>query len=109
MAAAMNGSPALSIRRVLCPKGLRTRNFTSQINHKLQANALLKFVQLDYTAAMTKFVPGNPVREFKTKSGQRAVIRYPNWTDLEQYLDYLNQLSTEDTFVPLAGEKVSRE
>jgi RimJ/RimL family protein N-acetyltransferase len=58
---------------------------------------------------MSKFTPGRIVKTFSTKKGDKAVIRYPFWEDLDQILAYINKLSKEDTFITLSGEKLTRK
>jgi ribosomal protein S18 acetylase RimI-like enzyme len=58
---------------------------------------------------MTNFVPGKIVAKITLKDGSSAVIRYPKWEDLDSLVTYVNQLSSEDTFVGLSGEKFSKE
>ncbi len=58
---------------------------------------------------MKTFTPGIIVYEFITKNGQQAVIRYPQFSDVEAITEYANILSTEDTYVTLSGEQLSLE
>jgi ribosomal protein S18 acetylase RimI-like enzyme len=58
---------------------------------------------------MTNFHPGRIVKKQITKTGAQAVIRYPQWQDLDQIIDYTNRLSQEDTYVTLSGEELTRE
>ncbi len=58
---------------------------------------------------MTNFIPGKIVKEFKTKKGKKAVIRYPKWTDLDALLKYINKLSKEDTYITFSGEEISKD
>jgi len=58
---------------------------------------------------MTQFIPGKKLKSFTTKSGTSATLRYTQWSDLRDLLDYINQLSTEDTFVRFSGEQQSLE
>lgn len=58
---------------------------------------------------MTNFIPGREVSQFTTKKGRTAIIRYPQWQDLDLLTDYINKLSAEDTYINLSGEKISRE
>ncbi|MEP7166882.1 MAG: GNAT family N-acetyltransferase [Candidatus Woesebacteria bacterium] len=56
---------------------------------------------------MSHFIPGKIVKEFTTKSGKQAIIRYPKWEDIEAMTAYMNTLSTENTFVSFSGEELS--
>ncbi len=58
---------------------------------------------------MKTSTPGIIVHEFITKNGQQAVIRYPQFSDVEAITEYANILSTEDTYVTLSGEQLSLE
>lgn len=53
--------------------------------------------------------PGTIVYKGKIKNGQNIIIRYIKPSDLKQALDYINQLSTEKTFIIYQGEKISLE
>jgi len=55
------------------------------------------------------FIPGKIVKKFKTKKGKEVVIRYPKWEDLEPLMEFINNLSQEDTFVLYSGEIVNKE
>ncbi len=48
--------------------------------------------------------PGRIVKEFTTKSGKRAVIRYPTMADAEDLWRHINAVSAEDTFITFSGE-----
>ena len=52
---------------------------------------------------------GRIVRSFTTKKGRRAIIRYPTWEDLDDFVVFANDLSKEDTFVMLSGEHITRD
>lgn len=56
---------------------------------------------------MTTFIPGAVVKEFTTKKGKNAVIRYPKWEDLEAMTDFINTLSKEDTYIGFSGEQMT--
>jgi len=58
---------------------------------------------------MTSFKPGKLVKTFKTKNNQKAIIRYPKWEDLDLLLEYINNLSQENTFINYSGEKISKK
>lgn len=58
---------------------------------------------------MTMFEPGKIVREFETKSGKKAVIRYPTWEDATELLAFANEIVAEDTFVNMSGVEYSLE
>ena len=55
------------------------------------------------------FKPGKIVKTFETKKGNEVIIRYPKWEDLEGLLEFVNNLSAEDTFVLYGGETVTKE
>lgn len=52
---------------------------------------------------------GKIVRLFTTKKGKHGVIRYPTWEDLDELIEFANNLSREDTFVMLSGEHITRD
>lgn len=58
---------------------------------------------------MTHFIPGSPVVQFETKDSQEVVVRYPKWEDLPQLRDFINTLSSENTYIAFAGEQLSLE
>jgi RimJ/RimL family protein N-acetyltransferase len=58
---------------------------------------------------MTTFIPGKPVVSFETKKGDTALIRYPQWEDLPQLTEFINELSAEDTYILFSGEAISEE
>lgn len=45
----------------------------------------------------------------KTKTGKEIIIRYPNVSDLDEMLKYINELSDEKTFVRYQGEHETLE
>ncbi len=49
------------------------------------------------------FEPGRIVKEFETRNGKKAVIRYPTWEDAEEVLTFANEMVAEDTFVNMSG------
>jgi RimJ/RimL family protein N-acetyltransferase len=53
------------------------------------------------------FVPGGVTHSFVTKNGKNAEIRNPSWDILHQKLEYINELSQEDTFISFSGEEVA--
>lgn len=55
------------------------------------------------------FEPGKIVREFTTKNGRSAVIRYPTWEDATELLSFANEMVAEDTFVNMSGTQFSLE
>lgn len=55
------------------------------------------------------FTPGKIIKTFKTKKGNEVIIRYPKWEDLDQLVEFINNLSQEDTFVLYSGETVTKE
>ena len=50
---------------------------------------------------------GKIVKTFQSKKGNKVVIRYLRWEDLNNLLEYANKLSKENTFVLLSGEEVT--
>lgn len=56
---------------------------------------------------MSYFIPGKVVKEFTTKSGKKAIIRYPKWEDLQSMTDLMNDISAEDTFISFSGEQLT--
>lgn len=55
------------------------------------------------------FTPGKVIKTFKTKKGNKITIRYPKWEDLNGLLDFINSLSSEDTFILYSGEQINKE
>lgn len=51
--------------------------------------------------------PGEVVFEGKTKKGLPILIRYPQESDLDALLEYINILSKEKTYINFQGEKIS--
>lgn len=45
----------------------------------------------------------------KTKTGKEIIIRYPEISDLDEMLRYINELSGEKTFVRFQGEEITLE
>lgn len=62
-----------------------------------------------YNLLMVNFVPGRIVKNFTTKTGEHAVIRYPQWTDLDEMVHFINMLSLEDTFITFSGETITHD
>ncbi len=58
---------------------------------------------------MINFIPGKIVKTFITKTGKTAIIRYPEWTDLDQMVLFINKLSLEDTFITFSGETITHD
>ncbi|MBI3955913.1 GNAT family N-acetyltransferase, partial [Candidatus Gottesmanbacteria bacterium] len=54
-------------------------------------------------------IPGKIVKTFTSKKGNKVVIRYPKWEDLDDLHGFINILSKEDTFIMFSGEEISRE
>lgn len=50
--------------------------------------------------------PGEVVFEGKTKKGLPIIIRYPQESDLNALLEYINILSKEKTYINFQGEKI---
>jgi L-phenylalanine/L-methionine N-acetyltransferase len=57
----------------------------------------------------TSFIPGAPVVQFQTKDGRDVLVRYPKWEDLVQLQEFINTLSSEDTYISFSGEQLSLE
>lgn len=53
--------------------------------------------------------PGKIVKNFTTKSGKQALLRYPTATDVQILLDFVNPISAEDTFIRFSGEQQTLE
>ena len=51
--------------------------------------------------------PGKIVYKGKTKKGKAYVVRYPLLEDLEQLLNYFNNISKEQTFIRYQGEQLT--
>ena len=49
------------------------------------------------------------IKKFLSKSGKEIVIRYPQETDLDEFLVYINKLSKEDTYITFSGEEISKK
>ncbi|HRN85749.1 MAG TPA: GNAT family protein [Candidatus Dojkabacteria bacterium] len=47
--------------------------------------------------------------EFKTKTGKKALIRYPKWDDLTALTEYINELSKEDTYITVFNQEITLE
>ena len=58
---------------------------------------------------MTELRAGQILREFKTKSNKTALLRILKENDAKDLQDYMNRLSSEDTFVAYSGEIVTLE
>lgn len=55
------------------------------------------------------FTPGKIIKEFTTKSGKKALLRYPKIEDAKVLMDFINTVSLEDTFIRFAGEQQTLE
>ncbi|SRR5258708_1057367 len=55
------------------------------------------------------FTPGKIIKEFTTKSGKHALIRYPTMDDVPALLAFINEVSLEDTFIRFSGEQQTLE
>ncbi|PWU22710.1 hypothetical protein C5B42_05270 [Candidatus Cerribacteria bacterium 'Amazon FNV 2010 28 9'] len=62
-----------------------------------------------YNTLMSHFIPGKIIKEFTTKSGKHAIIRYPKWEDLDAMLEHINTVSKENTFITFSGEQETLE
>ncbi len=56
---------------------------------------------------MKTFIPGVIVHEFITKYGEKAIIRFPQSSDVAAMTTYINTISLEDTYISLSGEQLS--
>ncbi len=45
----------------------------------------------------------------KTKKGKKIIVRYPNASDVEEMLRFINKLSNEKTFIRYQGEQETLE
>jgi ribosomal protein S18 acetylase RimI-like enzyme len=54
---------------------------------------------------MTNFVPGTKV--YQDENG--VEIRYPSWGDLDLIVCYVNKISSEDTFILMSGEVITKQ
>lgn len=57
---------------------------------------------------MNKFVPGEVIKSFKSRSDKEIKLRYPRWKDLEQLMNFINGLVEEDTFI-MMNEKQDKK
>lgn len=53
--------------------------------------------------------PGQIIKTFNSKKGNKVIIRYPKWENLDDLHRFINTLSKEDTFIMFSGEEISRE
>lgn len=58
---------------------------------------------------MQKFIPGKVLKEFNTRSGEPAILRYTKWEDLDELTKYVNEVSRENIYVGFSGEQLSRK
>jgi RimJ/RimL family protein N-acetyltransferase len=58
---------------------------------------------------MPAFIPGEVVKVFTDKQGEEVILRHPEWTDLDDLLEYINELSKEQTFINFCGEEITRD
>ena len=58
---------------------------------------------------MRNFTPGIVVHQFITKNGYEAIIRYPQPSVVEAMTNYINVISSEDTYVTVSGEQISKD
>jgi RimJ/RimL family protein N-acetyltransferase len=58
---------------------------------------------------MTVFIPGEVIKVFTDKKGEEVILRLPEWTDLDELLEYINELSKEQTFINFCGEEITRD
>lgn len=55
------------------------------------------------------FEPGKEIKTFTSKKGNKVVLRLAKPEDLVAMTDYVNALSSEDTFVSFSGEQLTLE
>lgn len=53
--------------------------------------------------------PGKIVKKFISKKGNEVTVRYIEEPDLDELLRFANNLISEDTFILLSGNKITRE
>ncbi len=53
--------------------------------------------------------PGKVVFKGQVKNGEEVIIRYPQASDTQQMLEYINVLSAEKTFILFQGEQLTFE
>jgi RimJ/RimL family protein N-acetyltransferase len=58
---------------------------------------------------MSNFIPGKVVKKILTKKGNKLVIRFPRWEDIDELTRYINKLSKEDIYIPFSGETITKE
>ncbi len=52
--------------------------------------------------------PGQIIKTFKSKKGNKVVIRYPKWEDLDAVTKFVNDLIEEDTFLMLPEKQTHK-
>lgn len=57
----------------------------------------------------SNFNPGREIHRFKTKTGKDAIIRYPHWSDLHAFTEYINTLSKENTYITVFNQEITYE
>lgn len=55
------------------------------------------------------FEHGQIIKTFTSKKGNTVVLRYPKKEDVQALLDFINQLSREDTFILFSGQQLTLE
>ncbi len=58
---------------------------------------------------MSHFTPGQNVGKYQTQDGEDILLRYLQWNDLEELQNYINKLSSENTFITFSGEQHTLE
>ncbi|OGG09932.1 hypothetical protein A2154_02465 [Candidatus Gottesmanbacteria bacterium RBG_16_43_7] len=56
-----------------------------------------------------KLKPGQIIKQSRSRDGREIVYRLPKTADLETMRRFANELSTEDTFVQLSGERITKK
>lgn len=57
---------------------------------------------------MQRFYPGKEVKKFTDKQGREITLRYPQWSDLDELVRYINKISQENTYITFSGETLTR-
>lgn len=52
---------------------------------------------------------GQTIKTFISTSGKEIILRYPALYDVQILLDYINELSQEDTYITMSGEQETLE
>lgn len=52
---------------------------------------------------------GEEIKRIITKDEREVILRYPSWGDEEGMREFINTMSSEDTFITFSGEVVTEE